>query len=86
MLISGTHKDVKDKILQNFTKPKASLRIDCCNVHKIIHVGPPEDVESYVQHIGRCGRDGKPSCAIMLYGKKLIINTSKSLFPVWSCY
>lgn len=52
------------------------MGIDCSSVHKVIHVGPPEDTESYVQHIGRCGRDGKQSLALLLYGKNLMRNTS----------
>ena len=55
------------------------MGIDCHEVRQIIHVGPPEDVESYVQHIGRCGRDDKPACALMLYGKKLMDHTSSNL-------
>ena len=55
------------------------MGIDCCDVRQIIHVGPPEDVESYIQHIGRCGRDDMPARAVMLYGKKLMEKTSSNL-------
>ena len=48
------------------------MGIDCSNVCQVIHVGPPEDVENYVQHIGHCGRDGKQS---LPYEKKLMTNT-----------
>ncbi len=77
-------------IIVNFKSSSAPLRIviatiafglgvDCCDVRRIIHVGPPEDVESYIQHIGRCGRDGKPATAMLLYGKNLMRNTSRNL-------
>ena len=90
MFTSGTHDKVKDRILANFEKPEAPLQIviatiafgmgiDCSNVRQTIHVGPPEDVESYIQNIGRCGRDGKQSLAVMLYGKTLMNNISPNL-------
>lgn len=37
------------------------------NVRYIIHFHPPLNIESYLQEIGRAGRDGKDSIAIMLY-------------------
>ena len=87
---SGTQLEVKEKIIKSFKCPTAPLRIvvatiafglgiDCPNVRYIIHVGPPDDIESYVQHIGRSGRDSKPSCAIMLHGSTLMRNSSKDL-------
>ena len=90
MFTSVTHPVVKEQIIKSFKTPTAPLRIvistiafgmgvDCNEVYQIIHVGPPEDVESYIQHIGRCGRDGKPACALMLYGKKLMENTTDDL-------
>lgn len=90
MFMSGTDNKVKQHILSNFKAHDTPLRIvvatiafgmgiDCADVHEIIHVGPPEDIESYVQHIGRCGRDGQQSSAIMLYGKGLMNNTSPAL-------
>ena len=90
MFTSGTHPDVKEKIVKSFKSSTAPLRIvvatiafsmgiDCHNVRQTIHIGPPEDVESYIQQIGRCGRDNKPACALMLYGKGLMDNTSSDL-------
>lgn len=37
------------------------------NVRFIIHFHMPMQIESYLQEIGRAGRDGKPSIAILLY-------------------
>lgn len=42
------------------------MGIDCHDVHLIVHYGPPSDIEMYVQEVGRGGRDGKPSYAILL--------------------
>ncbi|MCU9613738.1 RecQ family ATP-dependent DNA helicase [Caldibacillus lycopersici] len=37
------------------------------NVRFVIHFHPPVDIESYLQEIGRAGRDGEKSIAILLY-------------------
>ena len=34
------------------------MGIDCLDVHEIIHFGPPDNVESYIQETGRAGRNG----------------------------
>jgi len=37
------------------------------NIRFVIHYHMPANVESYLQEIGRCGRDGQESIAILLY-------------------
>lgn len=37
------------------------------NIRYVIHFHMPQQMESYIQEIGRAGRDGKPSIAILLY-------------------
>ena len=40
------------------------------NVRQVIHWGPPDDIEMYVQETGRAGCDGLPACAVMYYSSR----------------
>ena len=42
------------------------MGLDCRNVCQVIHVGAPDDMESYIQERGRGGRVGNLSLAILL--------------------
>ena len=39
------------------------MGVDCQDIRTIIHLGPPDDLESYIQETGR---DGLPSQAVLL--------------------
>lgn len=46
------------------------IGLDSPNVREVIHWGPPEDLELYVQETGRGGCDNLPSNALLYYGKR----------------
>ncbi|SMN01812.1 ATP-dependent DNA helicase RecS (RecQ family) [uncultured Candidatus Thioglobus sp.] len=91
MFSSCTPDSVRRQIIKSFCTPSASLRVvcatiafgmgvDCPDVRQVITFGIPEDVETYIQQIGRAGRDGKPSLALLLklpIGKRKISNNMK---------
>ena len=63
MYSSCTHSQVKPLIVDEFTWENSSLQVlvatiafgmglNCCNVQKVVHWGPSNDIESYIQGIG----------------------------------
>ncbi len=71
---------VKNKIMDSFTKPDGAIRIvvstvafamgiDVPNIRFVIHWGPPNDIESYIQETGRGGRDGRCTYTYLYYNK-----------------
>lgn len=83
---SATHPAVKDEILHAFTTPSPlrvvvatiafGMGVDTPDIRHIVHWGPPEDVEQYVQGTGRGGRDGSTAHATLLCGAGLNKNIS----------
>ena len=74
---SCTETCIKDKIIAAFSAESSPLRvvvattafgmgIDISNIRTIIHFGSCEDIDTYLQAVGRAGRDGNPSKAIIL--------------------
>ena len=76
MFTSVTSSKQKETIIDLFTKPSQlrvviatiafGMGIDCPDVRQIVHIGKPEDVESYIQETGRTGRDGHLVLATLL--------------------
>ncbi|WP_079530156.1 RecQ family ATP-dependent DNA helicase [Halobacillus hunanensis] len=43
------------------------MGVDKSNIRRVIHYHFPSELESFIQEIGRAGRDGKPCASLMLY-------------------
>lgn len=55
------------------------LGIDKPDVRLIIHAGLPLSLDSYVQEIGRAGRDGKKAKCVLLYAKSDVTRNERIL-------
>ena len=76
----------KSQIITSFSDPAAPLRVVCATSAygmgvdcPVIHFGVPNDTETYIQEIGRAGRDGKLSLAILVTTKSATRNADKSM-------
>ena len=74
----------KKQILNSFSKSNGCVRIlvatiaygmgiDCKGVRDVIHYGPPQNLERYLQESGRAGRSAENGCkAILLYSNIML--------------
>ena len=79
MFTSCTDITVKNQIIASFTSDSClrvvcatvafGMGVNCPDIRQVVHLGPPDDVESYVQETGRAGRDGLPCLALLLKRK-----------------
>ena len=87
---SATHASIKDSVLKAFTDITSPLwiviatiafcmGIDTPDIRYVIHWGPAEHIEKYVQATGQTGRDGRHSHAILLFNKELKTHVEESM-------
>ena len=73
-----TAESIKKHIVSSFTEPDGTVQVvfatiafamglDSPNIRHIVHWGPPADIETYLQEVGRSGRDGRSATAILFY-------------------
>ena len=81
MYTSCTQEEVKKNIIQSFCSNASHLRIviatiafsmglDVPDVREVIHWGPSDDFECYIQETGRAGRDGDLCCAVLYHASR----------------
>ena len=77
MYMSCTEEVVKEEIIKSFTHITklrivaatvsfGSYGVHCFEVREVVHLGPPDDAESYIQETDCVGRDGAPVLALLL--------------------
>ena len=90
MYHSATNDHIKAHILKSLQDPEGICRIIVCTsamgmgvnmkgVNVILHYGPPSTIEEYMQEIGRGGRNGGSSHAVLLYNKRLTRHCKKEM-------
>ena len=92
MFHSTTEESAKENVIQSFDHEHGEVRIlfatiafgmgiNVKGVNNIIHLGPPSDLDDYLQESGRAGRDGSQSYAILINypGCSGIFKTAESM-------
>ncbi len=90
MFCKCTEVGVKESIVSSFCNSASPLRIviatiafgmglDSPCIRQVIHWGPSSQIEDYVQEVGRGGRSGKVSLAVLYFKKADQQNTSKCM-------
>ena len=80
MYTRASKASVKELIMSLFRNTQSTLRvliattafsmgIDIPDIRQVYHWGAPSDLEQYLQEIGRAGRDGNTSKAVLINSK-----------------
>ena len=78
MFHSKTPDSVKEFIRQDMSFSAGIIRVLICtnaagmgvnfkDLHNVIHYGPPNDLDTFLQQMGRAGRDGRQAHEIVIY-------------------
>lgn len=60
------------------------MGIDTPDIRYVLHWGPPEDIEQYVQAVRRGGRDGQVCLTVLLWGPGLKRHVDKQLVDYYN--
>ena len=94
MYHSQTDPVVKESIVASFRRSTHlrvvvatvafGMGIDCPDVRQVIHVGPPDDLESYVQETGRAGRNECAAIAVLYNIKGMVWQSVDASIKMYS--
>ncbi|VDI41671.1 Hypothetical predicted protein [Mytilus galloprovincialis] len=81
---------MKSKVLNSMAQMDSSIRLlfateaysmgtDAPDIRRVIHAGVPSTMETYIQEIGRAGRDGNPAIAKLFFNKMDISSAAKGM-------
>ena len=62
-----------------FATTALGMGVNVPHVSKIIHIDPPSSLETYMQEIGRAGRSGRKSSAVMYYNNSDIAKNKDNI-------
>lgn len=90
MYHSHTPENVKEIIKTDFADSSGIIRVLICTnsagmgvnfkgVNNVINYGPAQDLDTFVQQLGRAGRDGEDSEHLLLYHKKQLRNVEEEM-------
>lgn len=99
MFHSKTTDSVKDKIRDDMNNPNGQLRVLICTnaagmgvnyseLYNVVHYGPPKEIDTFVQQMGRAGRDNKQSHDLIIFKSaqlKRVDNDMKNLVVSDQC-
>ncbi|KAK3082845.1 hypothetical protein FSP39_006929 [Pinctada imbricata] len=83
---------MKEKLVQEMGHPSSKLKLlfateaysmgtDAPNIRRIVHIGPPSSLDTYMQEVGRGGRDGEDCDALLYYNASDIGKNVTSMMP-----
>ena len=84
MYMNSVDNHIKEEIIIRFTIDSAlhvviattasGMGVDCPNISQFIYLGPPNDVELYVQETGHAGTNGSLALAVLIRHTFIAVN------------
>jgi ATP-dependent DNA helicase RecQ len=90
MFHSQTPKEAKEHIMMDMSKVDGKIKLLSCTnaagmginfkgVDMVVSYGPPQDMDTFVQHLGRAGRDGAQSSHLLVYHGRQMRNLNTDM-------
>ena len=90
MFHSQTPKDAKDHIMKDMANVDGTIKLLSCTnaagmginfkgVNMVVSYGPPQDMDTFVQHVGWAGRDGVQSSHLLVYYGRQVRNLNSDM-------